>query len=125
MGMTLMWMSFALNWKYLVHVLQLQTKQKEGLQFIQGYSDKQPFLQASVLDSLIILVLPATNAASESFSTMKIIKTYLCSTMKQERLNHLMTLNVYKEQAKELDLITVANDFVRGSEYRMRAFGTF
>lgn len=39
----------------------------------------------------LLLVLPATNATSErTFSLMKIIKTYLRSTMKQERLNHLM-----------------------------------
>ena len=43
----------------------------------------------------LILVLPSTNAASEiSFSAMKRVKTYLCSTMSQPRLNHIMTLNI-------------------------------
>ena len=47
----------------------------------------------------LLLVLPATNATSErTFSLMKIIKTYLRSTMKQERLNHLMILCTYKER---------------------------
>ena len=38
----------------------------------------------------LILVMPATNATSErSFSTLRRTKTYLRSTMKQERLNNL------------------------------------
>ena len=95
------------------------------IQFATMLEEFRFFLERTIsgVDLPLILVLPATNAASErSFST---VKTYLRSTMKQEHLNHLMTLNVYKEQAKELDLVTVANDFVRGSEHRMRVFGIF
>ena len=41
----------------------------------------------------LILVMPATNATSErSFSAMRRLKSYLRSTMTQERLNHLITL---------------------------------
>jgi hypothetical protein len=71
-------------------------------------------------------VLPATNAASErSFSSMKRIKSYLRSTMGQSRLNYLMTLNIkfYKELVDKLDLISIANEFVRGSD--LGVFGTF
>ena len=74
----------------------------------------------------IILIMPATNAASErSFSTMKRVKTYLRSTMGQGRLNHLMTLNIYKDEVQNLDLKIVANEYVRGNDYRMRVFGNF
>ena len=74
----------------------------------------------------IILIMPATNAASErSFSTMKRVKTYLCSTMGQGRLNHLMTLNIYKDEVQNLDLKIVANEYVRGNDHRMRVFGNF
>ena len=46
----------------------------------------------------LLLVMPATNATSErSFSAMQRVKSYLRSTMGQERLNHLMTLHVHKE----------------------------
>ena len=70
--------------------------------------------------------MPSTNVASErSFSTMKRLKTYLQSTMGQSRLNHLMVLNVYKEVLDKLDLTTVANEFVQGSEHRLHVFGTF
>ena len=47
----------------------------------------------------LILVMPATNAISErSFSTMRRIKSYLRSTMRQDRLNHLMTLHIYQDK---------------------------
>ena len=45
--------------------------------------------------------------------------------MGQARLNHLMTLSMYKEELDKMDLISVANEFVQGSEHRLRVFGTF
>ena len=40
----------------------------------------------------VIMVMPATNTLSErSFITLYRIKTYLWSTMSQERLNHYAT----------------------------------
>lgn len=51
--------------------------------------------------------------------------TYLRSTMGQNRLNHVMVLNIYKEQVDELDLTAIANEFVSGSEHRLRFFGKF
>ena len=42
---------------------------------------------------MLLLVMPATNAQSErSFSALRRIKTYLRSTMAQQRLNNLMVL---------------------------------
>ncbi len=45
--------------------------------------------------------------------------------MGQARLNHLMVLNVYKEELDNLDLTIVANEFVQGSEHRLQIFGKF
>ena len=73
-----------------------------------------------------LLVMPATNAISEcSFSALHRIKSYLCSTMNQDRLTHLMTLHIHKEFTDRLDLITIANDFVAGDTNRLTVFGTF
>ena len=74
----------------------------------------------------LILVMPASNAISErTFSVMRRVKTYLRSTMNQSRLNHVMILNIYKGQLDNLDLTAIANDFVSGSEHRLRVFGKF
>ena len=51
--------------------------------------------------------------------------TYLRSTMSQERLNNLMILHVHKELTDALDLVHVANEFVRANESRVRSFGKF
>ena len=74
----------------------------------------------------LLLVLPATNATSEwSFSALRRVKTYMRSTMTQERLNNLMVLHVHKEHCDRLELERVANEFVSGRECRMRTFGSF
>ena len=44
-----------------------------------------------------MMVLPVTSYEAErSFSTLRRLKTYLHTTMSQERLNGLALLNVYK-----------------------------
>ena len=74
----------------------------------------------------LLLVMPALNAVSErSFSALRRLKTYLRSTMTQSRLNHLMVLYIHRELTDKLNLTTVANDFVSGSEHRSTLFGTF
>ena len=75
----------------------------------------------------LILVLPATNTTSKrSFSAMKYIKSYLRSTMGQERLNNLMVLHVYKELTDEIELKKIANDFISKCPWRQEeVFGKF
>ena len=56
----------------------------------------------------LIMVLPSTNAVSErSFSALKRMKTYLRSTMKPDRLNHLLLLHVHKDRTDSLSLTHV------------------
>ena len=74
----------------------------------------------------LLLVLPATNATSErSYSALRRVKTYLRSTMTQERLNNLMVLHVHKDEVDRLELERVAHEFVSGREGRLRMFGSF
>ena len=103
------------------------TSLKDVLTFLRTLSTGQRSLFNQVCKvANIILVMPATNAASErTFSTMKRVKSYLRSTMGQERLNHLMTLNIYKKEVSKLDLNIVANEFVQGSDHRNQVFGKF
>ena len=53
------------------------------------------------------------------------VKTFLRSSMKQARLNHLMLLHVHKDLTDGLDLLSCANDFVSGSDHRQHIFGKF
>ena len=45
--------------------------------------------------------------------------------MTLERLNHLMTLYVHKEQTDSLSLTNVANEFVSKYDHRVQVFGKF
>ncbi len=70
----------------------------------------------------LILVMPATNASSErSFSALRRVKTYLRTTMKQDRLNYLMLLHVHQDKTDEQDLKVIVNEFIN-SEHRFNIF---
>ena len=77
------------------HPITLQ----ESIKFLQNLTSGQRiFLSQVCTVASLILVMPATNAASErSFSTLRRVKSYLRSTMKQARLNHTMVLHIYKK----------------------------
>ena len=95
--------------------------------YFQGLSVPASTLFSEVITVMqLILVLPATNTTSErSFSAMRRVKSYLRTTMSQERLNHLMILHVHKTDTDSLDLIQIANSFVSRNEHREQVFGTF
>ena len=66
---------------------------------------------------VLLLVIPATNATSErTFSALRRVKTYLQSTMRQSRLNSLMTLHVHMDRTDALDLKEIANEFTARNE---------
>ncbi|CAH9137917.1 unnamed protein product, partial [Cuscuta epithymum] len=60
----------------------------------------------------ILLTAPVTVASAErSFSKLKLLKTYLRSSMSQERLNGLAILCIEKEMLDDIDLDSVIDDF--------------
>ena len=78
----------------------------EVLKKFRSLSRARKTLLSEVIKVVKLLsVMPATNAISErSFSSLKRVKTYLRSTMKDNRLNHLMTLHVHKDKTDEMKL---------------------
>jgi len=71
----------------------------------------------------LALTIPVTTCTSErSFSTLRRLKTYLRSTMVQERLNHVAILHVHKKLCDELNLDDIANDFIKRSSVRCNTF---
>ena len=98
---------------------------------IRDYFKSLSHAQRQLLDQVcravqLIFVMPATNATSErSFSALRRVKSYLRSTMGQQRLNNLMVLHVHRDRTDSLNLIDVANDFVKDSDQRANVFGNF
>ncbi|KAK9682234.1 hypothetical protein RND81_10G060200 [Saponaria officinalis] len=60
----------------------------------------------------IFLTVPVTVASAErSFSKLKLIKTYLRSSMSEERLNGIAMLSIEKELLENIDVDDIINDF--------------
>ena len=71
-------------------------------------------------------MIPATNVTSEqSFSALRHVKTYLRSSISQQRLNHMMIIHVHKDHTDRLSLVDTANEFVRAHDHREGIFGKF
>ncbi len=66
-----------------------------------------------------------TSSAERNFSALKRIKTYLRSSMTQSRLNHCVLLHVHQDKTDELDLHTIAKEFVQINERRINFFGKY
>jgi hypothetical protein len=66
----------------------------------------------------ILLTLPLTVAsAKRSFSKLKLLKTYLRSTMSQERLNGLSIYNIEMKILESIELNIILNDFASRNAY--------
>ena len=60
----------------------------------------------------ILLTIPVTVASTErSFSKLKLIKSYLRSTMSQERLSGLAILSIENEMLAELECKNLISNF--------------
>ena len=113
-------------------------KQSEGLRMltitnmksIADILNKVPLAKDiySEIDKLLRLYLtvPVTTCTAErSFSALRRVKTYLRSSMTEERLNNVLLLHVHKEEAGNLDLKEIACMFVAANERRTSFFGHF
>jgi hypothetical protein len=76
------------------------------LLYMREMTNRERLLLSEIAKVLkLVLVMPATNSTSErSFSTLRRIKIYLRSTMRQDRLNDLMILHVHKDKTNEMKL---------------------
>ena len=60
----------------------------------------------------VLLTVPITVASAEmSFSKLKLIKSYLRTTMTQDRLNGLAILSIEKNMLKTNDVEHIVDDF--------------
>ncbi|CAN6571144.1 unnamed protein product [Malus baccata var. baccata] len=68
----------------------------------------------------ILLTIPVTIVSAErSFSKLKLIKSYLRSTMSQEKLNGLAILSIKKELVEKLDYVNLINTFASKNARRV------
>jgi hypothetical protein len=69
----------------------------------------------------ILLTIPVTIASAErSFSKLKLIKSYLRSTMSQARLSGLAILSIEKNMLEKIDYKSLINNFVSKRAGKMK-----
>jgi len=72
----------------------------------------------------LLLTIPSSSAEAEhSFSSLRRLKNYLRSCMKQNRLNHLSILHVHKDRVDTLDVDEIAKAFIAKCNSRHATFG--
>lgn len=90
-----------------------QSTPKDVLDFILE-SDLEENVPNLYVALRILLTLPVTVASGErSFSKLKLIKTYLRSSMTQERLVGLATISIEQELAQRIDLNGLVGTFAK------------
>ena len=118
--------TFGVDWKASCSSSCVSPTFADILSYAVALSPAQVLLAEVCTLIKLILVMPATNAASErSFSAMRRVKSYLRTTMTQGRLNHLMLLHLHKDRTKSLEEAEVARRVDAGSEDRLSLFGRF
>ena len=65
------------------------------------------FLECMVVYRILLTISVTVASAERSFSKLKLIKSYLRSTMSQERLNELAILSIEKELVEKLDYVNL------------------
>ena len=77
-----------------------------------------------LLESDLQTLYPVTVASAErSFSKLKLIKTYLRSTMSQDRLQHFTILSIEHTEADNLDRSVIVKKFATAKLKRRKRLG--
>ena len=63
--------------------------------------------------------------SERSFSAMRCTKSYLRTTMTQQRFNSIMLLHINKDYTDKIDLNVVCNEFRDIKDYRKAKFPIF
>ncbi|XP_019191580.1 PREDICTED: zinc finger MYM-type protein 1-like [Ipomoea nil] len=77
----------------------------------------------AVIAYRILLTIPVTVASAErSFSKLKLLKFYLCSTMSQERLNGLAMISIENDLLDKVDYEELIDEFASKNARRTSVF---
>ena len=71
----------------------------------------------------VILTIPVTVASLEqNFSKLKLLKSYLRSTMTQERLNDLAMIALESDMLEKINYERIIEDFISKNTQRIKFF---
>lgn len=87
------------------------TKPVELLKFIIEFGDENVFPNLQIALKILLTIAVSIASCERSFSKLKLIKTYLRSTMSQSRVSDLAILSVEREQTEKTDFNKVIDKF--------------
>jgi hypothetical protein len=88
------------------------------------FLEKRPFYPFANIAYRILLTVPVTVASAErSFSKLKLLKSYMRSTMTQERLSSLATIALESDILEKINHKKMIEDFISRNTRRMMLFG--
>lgn len=96
--------------------MQRPSSTVELVQFIEPY--KEVFFELYRLCKIAVAIPVSTASCERSFSTLKLVKTYLRSTMNDKRLSSLGVLSIESRRAKALNLDSFVDQFARNHQNR-------
>jgi hypothetical protein len=104
-------------------LIQDLLKKSMGPLDILKFLKKRPFYPNAIVAYRILLTIPVTVASAErSFSKLKLLKSYLRSTMTQERLNGLATIAIENDVLEKINYEDIIEDFISRNTRRMMLF---
>ncbi|EAY87544.1 hypothetical protein OsI_08954 [Oryza sativa Indica Group] len=104
-------------------LIQQILKKSMGPLDILQFLKERPFYPNATVAYRILLTIPVTVASAErSFSKLKLLKSYLRSTMTQERLNGLATIALEKDILEKINYEDIIEDFISRNTRRMMLF---
>lgn len=122
--------------RLLLHLTMLNDVAKQRNVSLSSMNDVKKFIveDKGVKDLLpevtrclkLLRTVPVTTATAErSFSSLRRLKSYLRSTMGQERLNYVAILNCHQEVLDRLDIRPLVNEFVNKNNIRKASIALF
>ena len=98
-------------------------KESMGPLDILKFLKEHPFYPNAIIAYRILLTIPVTVASAESsFSKLKLLKSYLRSTMTQERLNGLATIALEIDVFEKINYKDIIEAFISTNTRRMMLF---
>nr|XP_034572200.1 zinc finger MYM-type protein 1-like [Setaria viridis]XP_034572201.1 zinc finger MYM-type protein 1-like [Setaria viridis] len=106
--------------KFLQHFIP---KENMGSVEILKFLKRHDYFPNASIAYRILLTIPVTVASAErSFSKLKLLKSYLRSTMTQQRLNDLATIALESGLLEKIDYEHIIEDFISRNTKRMKYF---
>jgi hypothetical protein len=80
------------------------------------------FPNATIAYRVLLTIRVTVASAERSFSKLKLLKSYLRSTMTQEMLNSLATIAIESEMLDKIDYEYIIEDFISKNTHRIILF---